>query len=390
MKGRAIIPLVIGLGVGLLAIKLGFDYISKAKGDAVNTDVVEVITCRTDIPMAMKISRDMLSTAKVPKVLLPAQYIEAKSIDKVVDRVTGVMISKGSPLILTSLAPAGTPPGLVVRIPPGYRAIAVKVAEEQQAGGWLVPGSRVDVSAVFQVKSSGSNKVTTMTKVILENIEVAAVGQMMGSESKEPGANVVKSVTLLVKPEDVPKLHFAQTKGKVTFAVRSQTDTNSTDEVVLNEDKFLGNSPDDKLTSAGEGRKTPTSAPASDATGGSFLNGLLGAMMSKAVANVEPAKVQEEPASLPPFRVLEINGGQEKEKVYVNQWSRVELSEPGSGGKAHKGRPGTSTPAQVLPTPQAQPAQPVPGQPGVGLEQAPAVDQPAAATGDETLMEEGE
>jgi Flp pilus assembly protein CpaB len=262
----------------------------------------------------------MLAKAKVPRTLLPAQYFLAEDMDKVVDRVAGVMISKGYPVTPNALAPPGTPPGLVVRIRPGYRAVAVKVSEEQQAGGWLVPGAHVDVSAVFQVRKQspggGAAKTTTVTQVILEDIEVAAVGQSLGGTSQEPGANIVKSVTLLVKAEDVPRLHYAQTKGKVTFAVRGHRDTPSGQLASLDEDDMWGSK------RAGQGE----SPSASQDPGMGPLLGLIGKAFAKADGPAVSSDAPEVPgAALTPFTVEVINGEDQAEKVYENQNSRVEL-----------------------------------------------------------------
>ena len=108
MKGRAIIPLVMGLGIGLLAVKLGFDYISKARGASADTEVVEVVVCNKDITMTMGITRDMVTTVKIPHALVPVQHVLAKDIDRLVGRVAGVMMSKGSPITERMLAPEGT------------------------------------------------------------------------------------------------------------------------------------------------------------------------------------------------------------------------------------------------------------------------------------------
>jgi hypothetical protein len=107
------------------------------------------------------------------------------------------------------------------RIPDGYRAVSVKVDEASQVAGFLKPGCRVDVAAVMTVRRNRQTE--TISKVILQDVEVAAVGQSLQGE--EAGATVSRSVTLLVRPSEVPKLHLASSKGKIQLAMRNQQET---------------------------------------------------------------------------------------------------------------------------------------------------------------------
>jgi Flp pilus assembly protein CpaB len=118
------------------------------------------------------------------------------------------------------LAPPGTRPGLEVRIEEGYRAVSVKIDEVSGVAYNLKPGDWVDVITVMSVMRNGRKD--TISNVFLQRVQVAGVGQWLD----DPGTKGAKarSVTLLVKDEDVPKLHLAQTKGKVTLAMRGRED----------------------------------------------------------------------------------------------------------------------------------------------------------------------
>lgn len=220
MKSRAIIPLAVGLAVGVFAIKVFTDVLQKAKG-ASKTDDVTVVCATRDIAPAMEITETMIEVKQVPRAGAPQMaFTEAQ---EVLGRVASLTIPRGMAVVPTLLAPKGTPPGMAVRIKDGYRAVAVKVDEFAGVAGWIKPGSRVDVVAVMQTTGASGRQRGTISKVILDNIEVLAVGQDLGSAG-DMGASVVKSVTLLVRPEDVPKLHLAGTKGTIKLAMRNQRD----------------------------------------------------------------------------------------------------------------------------------------------------------------------
>ena len=220
-KARSIVPLLVGLGVGFYAVKLGVDMVNKAQG-AVNENVVKIVVAAREAPMGTQFTAEMLTLAEVPRALAPAQTFT--DIAQVVGRVASHSLRTGGCVSEDVLAPPGSPPGLNVRIPKGYRAVAVKVDEFSSVAGFLNPGNHVDVIAVMTCR--GSHKRETISRTILEDVMVAAVGQEM-ADPKDPGATVTRSVTLLVKPKDAAILHLADTKGKIRLALRQQEDSKS-------------------------------------------------------------------------------------------------------------------------------------------------------------------
>ena len=219
MRGRAIIPLVVGLGVGVFAIKMFVNVLQNARGSN-TSDMVEVVSAAADINSALEISPGMVTTKRVPKALTPKMAFSTK--EEVVGRVTSLMIPNGSAITANMLAPKGTPAGLAVRIPDGFRAVAVKTDEYAGVGGWLKPRARVDVVAMMVTQTHGKRE--TICRTILQDVEVLAVGANI--EQVDSAASVTKSVTLAVRPSDVPRLHLAssQSGSKIRLAMRSQSD----------------------------------------------------------------------------------------------------------------------------------------------------------------------
>lgn len=234
MKGKAIIPLVLGLGIGIFAIKMFFNVLNKAKG-ATSGETVQVVRAKIDIAPTIEITEQMVEIASVPQSLAPKLPI--RDLKEAVGRVTSNSIAAGSPVVTSLLAPKGTLPGMAARIPEGYRAIAVKVDESVGVAGWIKPGSRVDVIAVMTGKGGSKNEV--VSRVILQNISVLAVGQDIGN-SGETTAAVPKSVTLLVTPDDSPKLHLAATKGSLRLAMRNQSDALAARSGTTTDNEILG------------------------------------------------------------------------------------------------------------------------------------------------------
>lgn len=209
MKAKMVVPLVVGVAVGLFAAKMGVDMVKKAKGAR-----RKVYVTAKFIEAASKITESMLTARIVPEHLVPSEaFTHAKAL---IGRITKMPIVAGVPITNAMLAPPGAQLGLGAKIPAGYRAVSVRVDEQSSVAGFVTPGSRVDVSAV-------SGRKETSSRLILSNIEVGAVGQSLdrtGSDGKS--AQITKSVTLFLTPSQVQVLNAAvgADKGRIRLALR--------------------------------------------------------------------------------------------------------------------------------------------------------------------------
>lgn len=222
MNTKAIIPLVIGLGIAGLGGKLGLDYIRKANANVPKT--VKLWTPIDQIPRGTAIAKDMLKPVDFPISAAPKDAIA--DVDKLVGRVPHTGAPAGVPVLESMLRPPGAPSGILV--PEGMRAVAVKIDESSGVDYHLQPGCRVDVVGFFTIRKNNKNE--TIARTLLENVEVAAVGAQVAlspaHEETDKGKSSRKTeqaraVTLLVSPNDVPALHLAEQKGKIKLSMRS-------------------------------------------------------------------------------------------------------------------------------------------------------------------------
>ena len=118
-------------------------------------------------------------------------------------------IYENEPVLDSRLAAKGGGGGLAATIPKGMRAVAVRVNEVVGVAGFVTPGMRVDVLISGNPPSARSgNNNSTVTKTLLQNIEVLSAGQ----EYKKDGEGkpiAVQVVNLLVTPEQAEKLSLA-------------------------------------------------------------------------------------------------------------------------------------------------------------------------------------
>jgi pilus assembly protein CpaB len=243
MNIKALIPLVVGLGIAGLAAKLGLDFIRKAEGK--QAKMVKLWTPVQDIKRGVSITEAMLRPLDFPAEARPPGALA--KLERIVGRVPHTGAPAGVPILDSMLLPPGVNAG--VRVPPGLRAVAVKVDESSGVDNHLEPGCHVDVVGVFTVRNN--NRPDTIARTILEDVEVAAVGERLAPTVPEPGEEKerkssrrerpARAVTLLVKPDQAPTLHLAEQKGKIKLCMRGALDQSTATQVTsVDEDDLLG------------------------------------------------------------------------------------------------------------------------------------------------------
>src|SRR5205823_13217556 len=107
-------------------------------------------------------------------------------------------IYEGEPLLDNRLAAVGAGGGLAATIPPGMRAVAVRVNDIVGVAGFVVSGMRVDV--LIAGNPPGSAASGPKVKTLLQNIEVLSAGQNFQKDAEGKPVQV-PVVNLLVTPD---------------------------------------------------------------------------------------------------------------------------------------------------------------------------------------------
>lgn len=319
MNAKALIPLVAGLGVGGFALKLGLDTVKRAQGSQPSVDKVQIWAAQTDIPRGTKISEEMIKAMPFPPQLAPEGSFQGKK--ELVGRVPRVDAPAGLPLLENMLHPPGTIAGLHPK--PGFRAVAVKIDESSGVDYHLEPGSFVDVVGSFTVRRDRRQE--TIAKVILENVQVAAVGPRLSpvspsEDGERSSKRAVRAVTLFVKPEDVPSLLLTEQKGRIKLSLRNDADSGRVqNRAAATESALIEGTPEKVEVVQEQAEKAPEK---------SWIERLQ-AMFPQPKPGVEPGLALAPPD--PPWVVV-IYHGQDQETVrFKNRTSRVRVGEEEPG-----------------------------------------------------------
>ena len=147
---------------------------------------------------------------------------------------------RNEPVLEAKLAPKGTRGGLSAVIAEGKRAITVRVNDVVGVAGFALPGNYVDV--IVSTKDERKPKEEqNISKIVLEQILVLAVGEEAGRDDTKPKA--VKAVTLEVTPEQAEALDLARSVGQLSLVLRNQVDTVPVATQGITKDALLGFEP---------------------------------------------------------------------------------------------------------------------------------------------------
>jgi len=107
-------------------------------------------------------------------------------------------------------------------IPPGNRAISIKVNEITGIAGFVGPGSHVDVLLTVAKKVAGDDESPARTRTIVQDVEVLAVDQSTQQYNGEP--IIADAVTLNVKPRQAEAIAVASLEGPLHLSLRNDKD----------------------------------------------------------------------------------------------------------------------------------------------------------------------
>lgn len=219
---RLLIVLLVAVATAGAATFAVLRMIQRAPVREVEVAHTYIVTAAHALPTGVRIT-----AADVKVVAWPSSAPVPGAFDKVeavVDRGVVSAFAENEPVTETKLASSAAGAGLPPTIPPGMRAISVRVNEVIGVAGFVIPGTRVDVFVTLK-QDAGS-----MTRVVVSNVQVLTAGTRYEQDQGKSGEAMPSSVvTLLLTPEDAERLVLASNDGQIMLALRNPLDTESTD-----------------------------------------------------------------------------------------------------------------------------------------------------------------
>ncbi|WP_269515385.1 Flp pilus assembly protein CpaB [Brevundimonas subvibrioides] len=135
-------------------------------------------------------------------------------------------ILAGEPIVGRKIVRAGDSGYMAAYLEPGMRAMAIGVSVESAAGGFILPGDRVDV--IVTVEQQGGNedegRAKFASRIVMQNVKVLAIDQSTRAGDDQQ-AVVGATATLEVAPQDAEVVALAKAAGTLSLVLRSYADT---------------------------------------------------------------------------------------------------------------------------------------------------------------------
>lgn len=211
------------LMIGVVALSLGFvaavySYKNLQPKGGPGDSGTQVIVAADDLQVGAKVEDRDIKIITVPQTDVPAGAPRKRA--DVVGHGVILPITKGDFILKTKLAGENAGVGLPSLIPPGMRAVSVRVNEVVSVAGFVTPGTRVDVLLTGTPGAGGDQETTT----VLQNVAVLASGHTLERTATGEAQNTAV-ITLLVSPEDAQRLTLAGSQGHIQLALRNPLDT---------------------------------------------------------------------------------------------------------------------------------------------------------------------
>jgi pilus assembly protein CpaB len=217
---RVFIVFALAVSVGGVFALATYNYVQKVPATkTVTIPTKPVVVAAADLDVGAEITREDIRMIDWPANSIPTgSFADPK---EVVGRGLVLPVIQNEPILPMKLATKEAGAGLPPAIPPGLRAVSVRVNEVIGVAGYVLPGTRVDVVATV---SPTERQIDTTSKVILTNVQVVAAGTKIDRETDKNKPMPVTVVTLLVNPEESERLTLAASQGKIQLALRNPLD----------------------------------------------------------------------------------------------------------------------------------------------------------------------
>ncbi len=228
MKYARLMVLAVAVGAGLLAARMVMNTNAPKPQTlslpaAKTAETAEVLVASRDIPLGSKLSGKDISWVEWPKNSLPKGAVLRSAAPDAAETFAGQIakapIYDGEPILQQRLI--NTDKGfMAAMLPKGKRAIAVSVEAETTAGGFILPGDKVDLILTRSGRDSAP-----FSETFLSNIRVLAIDSTTAGEQEKKNLSPKRTATLELSLQEAEVVAQSQQMGTISLALRSAQDS---------------------------------------------------------------------------------------------------------------------------------------------------------------------
>ncbi|HEX8200738.1 MAG TPA: Flp pilus assembly protein CpaB, partial [Isosphaeraceae bacterium] len=269
MRPQTILIVAMALVFGGSAAVGVYTVVKRSKGAAPAVERAPVVVAEVDIARGTTLSAEQLKLREFPKDLAPAGALT--KLEDAMDRVAFVPLVHGEPVLESRLTPKGAGRGMAALIPKGMRASTIQTTNiAAGVAGFILPGNKVDVLLTMNDQGPEDPSGGGSTTTLLQNVEILAVDQRIEAPAENKiSATELRSVTLLVTPDQAAELNLGQNRGTLHLSLRNFQDNEpaKTRPATVNDLRFRQEKPAPPAAAPPEPAGTPAATVALAAAG---------------------------------------------------------------------------------------------------------------------------
>lgn len=221
MRVRSLMITMVGMAVAGASIYASREFLqvdpATASVDPASPALVSVVVAGQDIPFGTPIEAHKLTTIQWPADAVPPgtfrDYSSLIPVEGGEPRRAKRAMAQGELVLANKLSEYGEKVTIVQTLKPGHRAMAIRVSADTSVGGFVTPGDLVDV--LLATSDDRGLRVNT----IMQSLRVVAVDQQ--ADETQEQAQVARTVTVEVTPEQAQTLTVAQSAGRLSLTLRN-------------------------------------------------------------------------------------------------------------------------------------------------------------------------
>lgn len=233
------------VAAGVVSILLGLMVYFAMSGDdekaaeKPQTNLVQVVAAKQDIPERTVVKEDMLKVVEVPSELVPEGAF--RDVADAVDHPTSTAIQQGDIMTSRKVYVDIRMAGFTGIIPPDCRAVTIPINDVTGVSGFAHPGDYVDIMVITGTKENGVNGRIILQDVLLLGINRTAdlpnmptgdsskkdgdkkddaSAQNVGNVNTKASSDTMATATVALKPADALKLAAASQEGTLYLVLR--------------------------------------------------------------------------------------------------------------------------------------------------------------------------
>lgn len=201
----------------------------QAEPEVVKEPTKLVLVAKSDMEVGQRVTPNNLAWVEWPEKVISSSFItkenDPDALEKFSGAITRVRVSKDEPITGRKLVNPGDAGFMAAVLKPGMRAVAVEIAAETSAGGFILPNDRVDIimTREVEIRDGADVKNTYVSHTILTNVRVLAIDQQF-REVEDEQVVVGSTATVELSQKDAELLARADAAGDISLALRSAAD----------------------------------------------------------------------------------------------------------------------------------------------------------------------